>query len=70
MNFEKNTCMYLYLRKRDYTIQEIKRAWLGALDGMQPGRGEGGRGSCDFQLYKRLVSTQKQHVCGPKVIIK
>ena len=56
-----------------YTIQEIKRARLGAttVDGMQPGRegGAGDRGRCDLRLYKRLLSIQK-HVCGHKKIIK
>ena len=46
MNFEK---MYVPVFGEDrymYTIQEIKRAWLGAttVDGMQPGRGGGGAG--------------------------
>ena len=45
------------------------------VDGMQPGReggGSGDSGRCDLRLYKRLVSTQKQHVglCGPKEIKK
>ena len=56
-----------------YTIQDIKMPWMGAptVHGMQPGKGGArDRCRCDLRLYKRLVSTQKQNVCGPKVIIK
>ena len=53
-----------------YTIQEIKRAWLGATTVEVCNRGGGrDRGRCDLRLYKHLVSTQKQHVCGHKEII-
>ena len=34
------------------------------------GEGGGDRDRCGLQPYKRLVSTQKQHECGPKEIIK
>ena len=61
-------------RDERYTIQEIKRAQLGAttVDGVQQGRGAGDRGRCDLRLlvYKRLVSTQKQHACCHNEIIK
>ena len=58
------------LGEERYTINEIKRAYFSSttLDGMQPGKGRGAgeRGRCDLRLYKRLVWTQKQHVCDPK----
>ena len=55
--------------KERYTIQEIKRACLGAttVDDMQPGKGGQGKG---VGVIYGLVSTQKQHVCGLKEMIK
>ena len=57
--------MYMYVPvfgEERYTIQEIKRAWLGSttVDGMQPGRGRGtGVGmNCGYtNVWCRLKTT-------------
>ena len=64
LTLRKNTCMCLYLEKRDTRFRE-KKVRLGAIrvDGMQSGELEG---YVLLWLYKRREATQKQHVCGPK----
>ena len=50
-----------------YTIQKIKKAWLGAttVNGKQRGGG-GVMGRCGLRLYKRCEATQNNIYVAPK----
>ena len=66
-NLEKNTCMCLYLEKRDTRFRKGVRLGASRMDGMQSGEVEGW---VLYAVIQTLGGDSKTSCMWPKVIIK